>query len=207
MVSKTVAVSDAKYAKTQGYELEYWQNAIASPLQSWGFYDTFFSPYYQPYEMIIDVGCGPVPYVLNPILQANVRMISDPLWEEYMKIKRYRHLARGIDCYYLDITTVPDIRFDAVFALNMLDHVKDIEDMLYHLHRILKVCGDLYLFVDVDKPPDHLHPHDINKDWLLNRLLVDFQPIFVKTMKSWKFDNDILYYIGRKKTCLGTISS
>ena len=57
-------IDDARYAKAQSAELEWWQNNNYDPYVEWRFYDRVFLPYYPEQKQIlaIDVGSGPVPF-------------------------------------------------------------------------------------------------------------------------------------------------
>ena len=86
-----------------------------------------------------------------------------------------------------------------IFALNVLDHVQYPRVLLAELIRASRPGGYLFLFVDIDKPPDQMHPHTIKSEWLRNILDRYWQMKLWQIEPSWKFKNDVLYAVGVRK--------
>jgi len=193
-----VKVDNARYSRAQGNELEWWKNNAYTPFRQWHEYDKVFLPYYPdiPVGQAVDVGSGPVPMLCNHNVFYRHGIAIDPLIHEYAEILKYDlYLTRA----FTRLDSIVDIKTESVdmaFCLNTLDHVQDPQLMVIELGRILRRYGKLFFFVDIDKRPDSAHPHAITRDWLAQELLAEFYPILWLEKKSWKFDNQALYFVG-----------
>lgn len=197
-------MDNGEFAKIQLKELSYWRNTPYPPTGSWYYYDREFLPYIDlNYLTVGDFGSGPVPYFFNHNVRYREGWAIDPLIHEYVGITKYKPYydaaradrktfrvekrMQGFDYGY----------FEAMFALNVLDHVQDIDEALYQLARVTR--GRLFIYVDVDKPPDPMHPLTVSAELLVSFLNINFDPIYVNVTPSWKFDNDVLYFVGDRK--------
>lgn len=194
------AVEKARHDKIQGRELEWWANTVFDPRLTWNQYDRVFLPFLSRkfYDVAVDVGSGPAPYPYNHNVLATEICAVDPLILEYMKIERYCKYRVGPALVMAtDISEVAGDVASVTFCLNTLDHVRDPEKMIAQLARI--TAGQVFVFCDIGKEPDQMHPHEISGDWLLRSLLRLFHRTYFSVKPSWKFDNDTLWFIGRKK--------
>ena len=192
-------VSDKQFKTVQAHELGYWKSTPYDPTNPWYYYDRAFIPYLHPVDLALEFGCGPVPYLLNHNVRFKKGVAIDPLIVEYCKLRRYGHYWKTSKI--IDVASsarhLPDGYGDVTFALNVLDHVQDPEKFLDLL--AAKTKGLLFLFTDVDKPPDKMHPHTIDSTWLWGELGARFREELWLVEKSWKFSNNVVYYIGRKR--------
>jgi len=204
-------ISDEQFAQIQDDEWRWWTfNALYDNydhrIDCWPIYDRHFQPYLLPeFRAVADVGSGPMPYILNPIIIANERVAIDPLFDRYMKVNRFHELLEQLSGHFLDIAEAPSNYFDGVFCQNCLDHVQDPDLMLAELHRIIAPGGRLYFYVDVGRPPDVMHTYLLDKDKLIADLEVLFKPLLCDVGLSWKGDvghpwgNEVLWFVGGRR--------
>lgn len=196
-------VPDEQFVKIQVEEFRWWAYEAEKkdgydPTQAWKHYDPIFQPFLRPFARVADVGCGPIPYFLNPIVEYDFGAAIDPLFDWYMKVNRYQKYLERVDQHFLDIEKVCSDFYDGVFSHNTIDHVQDPYEHLKQLHRITSENGRFYLYVDVDKPIDVMHPHTIKSEELVSALGFYFQEVFCKKEKSWKWNSPILWFVGEK---------
>lgn len=125
---------------------------------------------YAPGAELLDAGCGPAG-IFMVLEDAQVTAI-DPLLEQYRPLPHFRPEAypqahfRALSLEALDY----EADFDAVFCLNVINHVADIELSLRKLYHALRPGGRCWLSVDAHRydglqlifhalPGDILHPH------------------------------------------------
>lgn len=195
------SISDQQYASVSKNELDWWANARYTPFRQWHQYDKVFMPYYpdEVQDCVIDVGSGPVPILCNHNVFYRRGISVDPLNPEYAKIQKYtKYLTKSFETVRWTHELEDDIA-DIAFCLNTLDHVKDPTRFIGSLNRVLRRYGKLFLMVDIDKPKDWAHPHTITRDWLAQELLGGFIPMLWLEKKSWKFENQVLYFVGHAK--------
>jgi SAM-dependent methyltransferase len=125
-----------------------------------------------PFARIIDVGSGPVSYLLNFVRQNSDRFeltAVDALADEYAEImEEFRcDVPRNTACYAeeLDKYFQPEI-FDIVFCSNSLDHTIDIAKSLENMSFVLKDDGFIYLLCNINEKDrtagDGMHYHNLN---------------------------------------------
>lgn len=148
-------------------------------------------------DVIADVGCGPIPFFCDYAIKAKRQIAVDPLYEQYLKLSYYQKFCDCVVTWIRSTVALETGVCDSVFALNMLDHVQSPNDTIDELIRILKPGGCLYLFVDLEKDPDHMHPHMISEQWLRSALAM-LDTVQVHIEKSWKFGNNAMWYVGQK---------
>ena len=189
------------HQQIQRLEKEWWENNKFDVRSLWGRYTVGFSPHMPEgtIDHVADVGCGPIPFFCTYDIWATHRVAIDPLFEEYSYIDFYSQFRDdgGEIEWHRKVEDVKSNQFDVVFALNMLDHVELPGEMVVHLIRLLKPGGRLFLFVDIDKPPDQMHPHSIKEQWV-RQALSPLETVMVKIEKSWKFPNYVMWYVGDK---------
>lgn len=191
------------WTKAQKHELEWWTNNNVDPRVPWRYYDLhFIHELQEKFGIAVDVGSGPVSYLHNHNVRYECSCEIDPLTDAYHRIKkfdRYRLLGAGI-ASNLDID---DYAFfakpDAIFCLNMLDHVQDPIKAMQKIMDLLQDDGKLFLFCDLDKKTDWMHPHRLPIGWFETHVFPHFHSLVCDVEKSWKFSNDVLYYVGRKR--------
>lgn len=192
-------ITDKRFAEIQGHELAWWANNDV-PIESLHErYTKVFAPYFFAFGVVADIGSGPAPYVLSRAVRWIRGWAIDPLIIEYTRLAKYRNAWLAPLGLATSTRTIGGGVCDGVFCLNTLDHVQDTYEMLSELARITKRGGRLFLLVDIDKEPDLMHPHKIKKDWLLRVLEGYFSTLYCKVEPSWKFTNDVLWYIGSRR--------
>ncbi len=193
-------VTNKQYERIQRWELEWWETNEYTPEKAWSHYDPHFEPYLDPFDIVADVGCGPHPYIFNPKICYHAAWAIDPWIFRYQKIPRYRPVWKHkLICCAKDTSIFQDGHLDALFALNMLDHVQAPVETLLEFCRVLSPGGRLFLAVDVGKKPDAMHPHCIDQTWLLKWLTDRFDVLHFASEPSWKFANDVFYLVGQRK--------
>ena len=195
-------VSYEQFKEIQRLEEEWWRGNAGPGLYDhtvggWGIYDQHFRPYYLPqYRAVADVGCGPIPHICDPLIVAQERIGIDPLIDKYMKVNYFQTYLKQLNAWFRDIAEAPGGFFDGVFCENTMDHCYEPEETLNELYRIAAPGGRLYFYVDVDKPPDQLHPHRLASATLVESLSGLFKPLLCEIKPSWKFANPVLWFVG-----------
>jgi SAM-dependent methyltransferase len=170
-------------------------------------------------ENAIELGCGPF---TNMRIIARGRsfkhvICSDPLVKEYVKF-RGRWLAEAwksgrvmIDDHPLEECPFASGFFDLVVLINVLDHVMDSLQCLWHAIRITKPGGCLILGQDLSDADDIArigedvgHPIRIGHAILDKSLIPEFIPLIHRILPRSEGRNPTAHYgtyvfIGRKR--------
>jgi hypothetical protein len=190
----------SRWTKAQELELEWWTNNNVDPRRAWRYYDLHFIGELQDtFECSIDIGSGPVSYLHNHNVRSKVRWAIDPLIMRYRKIAKFQKYGL---CSVLSKESIPESMSplpDAVFMLNMLDHVEDPIETMIKVRNLMAEAGKLFIFCDLDKKTDIMHPHRLSLRWFQHHVFPHFTSIVFWVAPSWKFSNSVLYYVGRKK--------
>lgn len=124
-----------KFAK----DYKYASHALDYKFERWGFKDF-------DRKSILEVGCnvfGPLHYVQG---EETLKVGIDPLLG-----KLYKEVAAK-DIFYIrgvgEKLPFPEGAFDVVLCHNVLDHVKNPEEVLFEIHRVLKNQGAFLLCVN-----------------------------------------------------------
>ena len=191
-----VAVEGGRFVGIQKYELEWWTNYNYKPWGEWMQYFTKLHLYLRPFASVADVGCGPVPIFCSDVIEYQDAIGIDPLIHKYLSIERYKQYHdREFGCF-AEIEKVCEEMFDGVFCLNTIDHVRDPGAFISELDRILAPGGRLYICVDVEKPPDPLHPHTIHTEWLDEQFaFYTYKTVMRQVVPSFKFENDLYWFV------------
>ena len=198
------AVDEGRYAQIQKNEFGFWRDNPVDFQVLWGHYMPPFAPYLEKQQgVVVDVGSGPVPFFLSGFFQYERGLAVDPLIYEYALLPQYAQLYSGAAAYggfqmRRSIREVETGFANVVFCLNVLDHVRDPDAFLAELGRICRPGGKLFLFVDVGKPPDHMHPHTIDAVETACELSEWFGCLLSHVGPSWKFEIECLWYVGRR---------
>ncbi len=103
---------------------------------------------------VLDLGCGAISIFEK---RRGIEVLAiDPLLKPMLlapSLKSFVRLGRVETCVYRSwsIENVLDRQFDYVWCYNMLDHVADWRETLWHCHRVLRSGGVLLLGTDVRK--------------------------------------------------------
>jgi hypothetical protein len=104
-------------------------------------------------ETIVDIGAGPIGVLTK--LKAKVRIAVDPLAMDSLDKTIRRLRAPG------EATTLDTGIADRIFMYNVLQHVCDVEKVLYELVRIAKPGSIIYVLEQLDLPTCAEHPHSL----------------------------------------------
>lgn len=127
----------------------------------------------QAQRRVLDAGCGPAGIFL--VLEAcNVDAV-DPLLDRYRQLPHFQPNAAGWVSWFAQPleTFAPTTGYDYVFCLNVINHVRDVGQVLRVLAKALRPDGRLILSVDAHRyqslkaifsavPGDVLHPHQFD---------------------------------------------
>jgi 2-polyprenyl-3-methyl-5-hydroxy-6-metoxy-1,4-benzoquinol methylase len=169
-----------RWQLAQFFEIRWWQNYLKNKDKST--YLDWKRDYWQrflqksgivllPNSRILDAGCGPAG--IFTILDAHQTDALDPLLEDYEaklpQFVRGDYPSVNFICESLENfkETKP---YDAIFCLNAINHVADLEACLNHLTELTKPNGVLAMSIDAHNfsflkrlfrlvPGDILHPH------------------------------------------------
>lgn len=187
-----------KKKDTQEYlqwKIYYWQNVL---LDINKYLDLSINSY------ILDAGCGPAGIFMS--LKGNIVTAIDPLLDKYKKLPHFQpekftwtHF-RNIPIEALNETE----KYDAIFCMNAINHVNNIDVCYDNLVNALKPNGYLVISTDAHKytflkkifqlfPGDMLHPIqlDINE---YDKLLIDRNIKIIKNI-LYKEERIFNYYI------------
>ncbi len=147
------------------WKLNYWHNFLNTiagrvSLQSSGHY--------------LDLGCGPAGIFM--LLPGNIAAV-DPLIDKYKKDFPFcfQHLDGKVTFHAVKAEDFESkLSFDAVFCINVINHVDDIENVMRKLRDLCKTGGTLVISVDEHRwqllhrifrwlPLDILHPHQLSR--------------------------------------------
>lgn len=131
---------------------------------------------------ILDAGCGPAGIYM--ILDQSRVTAVDPLLEQYeQKLAVFNSSLYP----YVNFVSTPleqfssPTKFDVIFCMNAINHVKDIKEGLNILSKHLKADGTLIMTVDAHRssflkqlfrfiPGDALHPHQYDMQGYISLL-------------------------------------
>ena len=124
----------------------------------------------------IEIGAGPFPLIASVRHGWKRCAAVDPIARGYVEegliAEAAQHIvyvaARGEDI------PLPSASADLVVIENCLDHVRDPEQVLREITRLLVPGGLLWIFVDLSNHVDHMHPHAMNEE-KVRRFLAPFE--------------------------------
>jgi SAM-dependent methyltransferase len=96
---------------------------------------------------VLDVGCGPGPYVADTVARARELVALDIAHGRLTLFDHGAHRA----CGDVQALPFPDDRFDAAMAMHMLYHVPDIALGVAELHRVVRPGGVLYALTNGER--------------------------------------------------------
>lgn len=125
---------------------------------------------------VLDVGCGVISLLESqPGIDA---LAIDPNLSRYHElIPEFAVLGQVGNCFYRSclIQDVEETGFDAVWSHNVLSHTVNWRDIVFHMHRVLRIGGLLLLGANVmNRPPSRqrrvCHPAVIQAEDLLSHV-------------------------------------
>lgn len=159
--------------KKDALEYNYWATTKYAEYHraKLGLYLWAFGHYDQP-QSVLEIGCGPYGGVLPMIARAPRRVGVDPLANEYRKLGQ---LPDGIDFVAAHFEEWPCAEtFDAIFAIDALDHGEMGLQLLPKIAELLTPRGRFYLHLHF-RPAHRLneiHNHSMSEADLRHNLEV-----------------------------------
>ncbi|MCS6935395.1 MAG: methyltransferase domain-containing protein [Chitinophagales bacterium] len=165
------------------------------------YWDKLLAPYLSLLQIdedteVADLGCGPAGVFIY--LPCKVTAV-DPLWHIYSgKLQMASPTAYpGVTFIRSELENwIPDRAYDAVFCMNVINHVRDLNRCMDVIRNALKPGGHLVITVDAHRykwamrllsliPIDLLHPHQYSLDEYM-RLLTErnFKILNVSPVKN-----------------------
>ncbi|KKQ94691.1 MAG: hypothetical protein A3E68_02020 [Candidatus Levybacteria bacterium RIFCSPHIGHO2_12_FULL_39_39] len=131
---------------------------------------------------VLDIGCG-ISTILHYV--EGKKYGIDPLADEYLKLYSYPKDI-SLKKEEGEKLSFKNNYFDAIFCINVLDHVNDPKKVLKEAHRVLKNGGFFVVIVDIFKKNykrDSAHPFSFTKKDILSLVNDNFKLIFEKEIK------------------------
>jgi ubiquinone/menaquinone biosynthesis C-methylase UbiE len=153
------------------------------------FYTTFFGLDREFYrgKRIIDIGCGPRGSLEWADMAAE-RVGLDSLADEYMKLGADKHKMTYVDS---GAEAIPfrAAHFDAAFAFNSLDHVRDLERVIAEIKRIVRPGGLFLLITEIGHAPTATEPQSFSFE-IIDRFAPEFAAVW---SQAFEIDNSQVY--------------
>jgi ubiquinone/menaquinone biosynthesis C-methylase UbiE len=139
------------------------------------YYTTFFGLNREFYrgKRIIDIGCGPRGSLEWADMAAE-RVGLDSLANEYMKLGADKHKMTYVDSGAESIP-FPTAHFDAAFAFNSLDHVRDLTKVVAEIKRIVRPGGLFLLITEIGHEPTATEPQSFSFE-VVDRFTPEYLP-------------------------------
>jgi ubiquinone/menaquinone biosynthesis C-methylase UbiE len=137
------------------------------------FYTSFFGLDREFYrgKRIIDIGCGPRGSLEWADMAAE-RIGLDSLANEYKKLGADKHWMTYVDAG-AEAIPFPAAHFDAAFAFNSLDHVRDLDRVIAEIKRIAKPGGLFLLITEIGHEPTATEPQSFSFE-IIDRFAPEF---------------------------------
>jgi 2-polyprenyl-6-hydroxyphenyl methylase/3-demethylubiquinone-9 3-methyltransferase len=151
----------------------------------------------------LDLGCGPAGIFM--VLPGNTIAV-DPLMENYRLLSHFK--AEEYKNVSFISATAEDVNinteFDVIFCLNVINHVKDMQQCLNQIHRLCKNDGKTVISVDAHNYKffrivfkylhlDILHPYQLNLSEYKKR--IEDQGFFITAEKCLRRSFIFNYYV------------
>jgi len=176
----------ATLTRKDSMELAYWKNTdLAYHRAKNVIYMWAFGHYKQP-QSILEIGCGPLggilPFFLAHRLDPDAqprRVGVDPLIEEYWALGNLPSGPEYISAHFEEWQT--EERFDAIFAIDALDHGEMGLALLPKIESLLNPGGRFYLHLHFrpDARLNEIHDHKMTVEdldyWLSRTNLVELR--------------------------------
>jgi SAM-dependent methyltransferase len=161
---------------------------------------------------VLEVGCGPFTQLSTIMDGRTIDRVSllDPLLDKYMvlptcpyKDGSFHKHETTLHCLPLEGLNGAGI-YDTIICVNVLEHVQDVRECLYRIHRALSIGGTLifgercYDGLDVNSVYDVGHPIRI-KMRMFNEFEADFKSLYnVNFTSGDNVPSQEHYFIGEK---------
>lgn len=164
-------VNAAVYARYRGdtgaakaaHEMGFWRKRASEEGQlTNAFYERIYTELFDldrghfDGKKMLDIGCGPRGS-LEWNSGAAERIGLDPLVDQYRELGIDRH-AQTYVCSGAEKMPFEDGHFDIVAAINALDHVDDLDEVVREVTRVLRPGGDFLFLVEVGHAPTITEP-------------------------------------------------
>jgi ubiquinone/menaquinone biosynthesis C-methylase UbiE len=179
----------------QRHELRFWRQRYDAEGQ--GLSNDHYEKYYTSFfgldrafyggKRVIDIGCGPRGSLEWADMAAE-RVGLDPLANEYLKLGASQHRMRYVRAGSESIP-FPAGYFDAAFAFNSLDHVREPAKSIAEIKRIVRPGGIFLLITEINHEPTPTEPQTLSWD-----VLEQFEPEFERVWaKAFEIEGALVY--------------
>lgn len=127
-------------------------------------------------KIVADFGCGPrgsLAWTDKPAIKLGI----DVLAEKYLENFGDELVKHGM--VYVTSSEeripVPDAFVDCLFTINSLDHVANLEKMIFEIFRILKPGGILFASFNLNEPKTVCEPQSITEEIVQTQILKNFE--------------------------------
>ncbi|HLJ22090.1 MAG TPA: class I SAM-dependent methyltransferase, partial [Stellaceae bacterium] len=138
-------------------------------------------------KRLIDIGCGPRGS-LEWADMAGECVGLDPLANAYLKLGADRHRMRYVNAPSESIP-FPAGYFDAAFAFNSLDHVRDPARSVAEIKRIVRPGGVILLITEINHEPTPTEPQSLSWD-VLDLFAPEFERVW---SKAFEIEHALVY--------------
>ncbi len=179
----------------QRHELRFWRQRYEAEGHTLAndqyekYYTTFFGIDRESYrgKRLIDIGCGP----RGSLEWADMAVECiglDTLANEYLRLGADRHRMRYVNAPSESIP-FPAAYFDAAFAFNSLDHVRDPARSIAEVKRIVRPGGFFLLITELNHEPTPTEPQTLSWD-VLELFAPEFECV---SARAFEIDSALVY--------------
>ncbi|MCF7859519.1 MAG: class I SAM-dependent methyltransferase [Candidatus Cloacimonetes bacterium] len=150
---------------------------------------------------ILNAGCGPAGFFIL-LNEAKITAV-DPLLNRYEKKIEFFNMSDYPNVKFESISVEdfqPEIKYEFIFCINMLDHVREPEKVIRVFKNVLADEGKVIVLVDTNKyklliklmnvlPLNPLHPQQLTNEEYINL----FKRNNLKPLSNFTFKKKLLY--------------
>lgn len=127
-------------------------------------------------KIVADFGCGPrgsLAWTDKPIIKLGIDVLAGKYLENFGDelIKHGMVYVTSSE----ERIPVPDAFVDYLFTINSLDHVANLERMVFEISRIMKPGGIFLASFNLNEPPTVCEPQSITEEMIRTKVLKDFE--------------------------------
>lgn len=155
-------------------------------------------PSIEPDDIVLDIGCGPKSFFEG---MPGHHVFVDDLISAYVDELGASYDGLAINCRS-ELMPLADNSVDVIYSVNMLDHVDDLPETMYELHRVLRPTGTIVLQTYFNS-----HPLLLSEPGVVDRYAYDtlIEPYFeVEELRTHSVESPEIssYYTMGILTCL-----
>lgn len=127
-------------------------------------------------KIVADFGCGPrgsLAWTDKPIIKLGIDVLTGKYLENFGDelIKHGMVYVTSSE----ERIPIPDAFVDCLFTINSLDHVANLEKMIFEILRIMKPGGILFASFNLNEPPTVCEPQNMTEEMIRTKILKDFE--------------------------------